>query len=139
VLSEFAIADYGDLAFDYGHTSQFPAALTSHIKGILDAGAASVTLGGDHYISFPILKAYAEKYGPISLLQFDAHSDTWPDDDMDRIDHGTMFYKAVKSGIVDPKTSVQVGIRTTNPDTLGVTTIDAREVHEKGPQAAVAK
>ena len=58
---------------------------------------------------------------------------------MDRIDHGTMFYKAVKSGIVDPKTSVQVGIRTTNPDTLGVTTIDAREVHEKGPQAAVAK
>ena len=139
VLSEFAIADYGDLAFDYGHVSQFPAALTAHIKGILDAGAASVVLGGDHYITFPILKAYAEKYGPISLLQFDAHSDTWPDDDMDRIDHGTMFYKAVKSGIVDPKTSVQVGIRTTNEDTLGVTVIDAREVHEKGPVATVER
>ncbi|MGJ8627790.1 MAG: agmatinase [Sulfitobacter sp.] len=139
VLSEFAIADYGDLAFDYGHVSQFPAALTAHIKGILDAGAASVVLGGDHYITFPILKAYAEKYGPISLLQFDAHTDTWPDDDMDRIDHGTMFYKAVKSGIVDPKTSVQVGIRTTNEDTLGVTVIDAREVHEKGPVATVER
>lgn len=139
VLSEFAIADYGDLAFDYGHVSQFPAALKAHIKGILDAGAASVVLGGDHYITFPILKAYAEKYGPISLLQFDAHSDTWPDDDMDRIDHGTMFYKAVKSGIVDPKTSVQVGIRTTNADTLGVTVIDAREVHEKGPVATVKR
>ncbi|UOA14927.1 MULTISPECIES: agmatinase [Sulfitobacter] len=139
VLSEFAIADYGDLAFDYGHVSQFPAALTSHIKTILDAGAASVVLGGDHYISFPILKAYAEKYGPISLLQFDAHTDTWQDDDMDRIDHGTMFYKAVKSGIVDPSTSVQVGIRTTNEDTMGVNIIDAREVHEKGPQATVAK
>jgi len=139
VLNEFAIADYGDLAFDYGHVSKFPAALTAHITGILDAGAASVVLGGDHYISFPILKAYAEKYGPISLLQFDAHSDTWPDDDMDRIDHGTMFYKAVKSGIVDPTTSVQVGIRTTNPDTMGVTTIDAREVHEGGTAAAVKK
>ncbi|MGC1502892.1 MAG: agmatinase [Sulfitobacter sp.] len=139
VLSEFAIADYGDLAFDYGHISKFPAALTAHIKGILDAGVASVVLGGDHYISFPILKAYAEKYGPVSLLQFDAHSDTWPDDDMDRIDHGTMFYKAVKSGIVDPETSVQVGIRTTNHDTLGVATIDAREVHERGPQAAVMR
>ncbi|MGJ8618388.1 MAG: agmatinase [Sulfitobacter sp.] len=139
VLSEFAIADYGDLAFDYGHVSQFPAALTAHIKGILDAGVASVVLGGDHYITFPILKAYAEKYGPISLLQFDAHTDTWPDDDMDRIDHGTMFYKAVKSGIVDPKTSVQVGIRTTNEDTLGVTVIDAREVHEKGPIATVER
>ncbi|HIF76319.1 MAG TPA: agmatinase [Sulfitobacter sp.] len=139
VLSEFAIADYGDLAFDYGHVSQFPAALTAHIKTILDAGAASVVLGGDHYISFPILKAYAEKYGPISLLQFDAHTDTWADDDMDRIDHGTMFYKAVKSGMVDPATSVQVGIRTTNEDTMGVNIIDAREVHEKGPQATVAK
>ncbi|WP_411975179.1 agmatinase [Sulfitobacter faviae] len=139
VLSEFAIADYGDLAFDYGHVSQFPAALTAHIKTILDAGAASVVLGGDHYISFPILKAYAEKYGPISLLQFDAHTDTWQDDDMDRIDHGTMFYKAVKSGIVDPSTSVQVGIRTTNEDTMGVNIIDAREVHKKGPQATVAK
>lgn len=139
VLGEFAIADYGDLAFDYGHVSQFPAALTAHIKTILDAGAASVVLGGDHYISFPILKAYAEKYGPISLLQFDAHTDTWQDDDMDRIDHGTMFYKAVKSGIVDPSTSVQVGIRTTNEDTMGVNIIDAREVHEKGPQATVAK
>jgi len=139
VLSEFAIADYGDLAFDYGHVSQFPAALTAHIKTILDAGAASVVLGGDHYISFPILKAYAEKYGPISLLQFDAHTDTWQDDDMDRIDHGTMFYKAVKSGIIDPATSVQVGIRTTNEDTMGVNIIDAREVHEQGPQATVAK
>ena len=139
VLSEFAIADYGDLAFDHANVPAFPAALQAHIKGILDAGVASVALGGDHYISFPILKAYAEKYGPISLLQFDAHSDTWPDDDMDRIDHGTMFYKAVKSGIVDPETSVQVGIRTTNADTLGVTTIDAREVHERGPQAAVMR
>ncbi|MEP3675975.1 agmatinase [Sulfitobacter sp.] len=139
VMSEFAIADYGDLAFDYAHVSEFPAALTRHINGILDAGAASVALGGDHYISFPILKAYAEKYGPMSLLHFDAHSDTWADDDMTRIDHGTMFYKAIKLGYVDPATSVQVGIRTFNEDTMGVTTIDAREVHERGTTAAVEK
>jgi agmatinase len=66
-------------------------------------------------------------------LQFDAHSDTWADDDLARIDHGTMFYKAVKAGIVDPARSVQVGIRTVNPDNLGVPTIDARAVHERGP------
>ncbi|AXI46239.1 agmatinase [Sulfitobacter sp. SK012] len=139
VMSEFAIADIGDMAFDHANVPAFPALLTAHIKTILEAGAASLVLGGDHYITFPILKAYAEKYGPISLLQFDAHSDTWPDDNMDRIDHGTMFYKAVKLGIVDPATSVQVGIRTTNPDTLGVTTIDAAEVHRAGPEATVAK
>ncbi|MEQ6248200.1 agmatinase [Sulfitobacter sp. HNIBRBA3233] len=139
VLSECAIADYGDLAFDYAQVSQFPAALTAHIRGILDAGAASVALGGDHYISFPILRAYAEKFGPMSLLHFDAHSDTWVDDDMDRIDHGTMFYKAIKLGLIDPATSVQVGIRTTNPDTMGVTTISARDVHERGTASVVAQ
>ncbi|CUH48009.1 agmatinase [Ruegeria atlantica] len=137
-LSELAIVDYGDMAYDYANIPAFPDTLTDHIRTILAADVSSVTLGGDHYISFPILKAYAEKYGPMSLLQFDAHTDTWADDDMSRVDHGTMFYKAVKSGIVDPKRSVQVGIRTTNEDTLGVNIIDAREVYESGP-AAVAK
>jgi len=138
-LSELAIVDYGDLAFDYANIPEFPAALTSHISRILSADVASVVLGGDHYISFPILRAYAEKYGPMSLLQFDAHTDTWPDDDLTRIDHGTMFYKAVKAGLVDPARSVQVGIRTTNADTLGVNIIDAREVHEAGPVATAQK
>lgn len=132
-MSELKIADYGDLAFDYARVSDFPDALTNHIRGILATDTASVTLGGDHYISFPILKAYAEKYGPMALIQFDAHSDTWQDDDMDRIDHGTMFYKAVKMGLIDVERSVQVGIRTVNPDTLGITTLDARSVHENGP------
>ncbi len=138
VLSDLAIVDYGDMAFDYADIPAFPDRVTDHIRTILEAGAASVTLGGDHYISFPILRAYAEKFGPLALLQFDAHTDTWPDDDMARVDHGTMFYKAVKSGLIDPARSVQVGIRTTNPDTLGVNVIDARQVHEQGP-VAVAK
>lgn len=139
-LTEFAVVDYGDLAFDYAKVSEFPKTLTNHIKGILDQGVGTVTLGGDHYISFPILKAYAEKFGkPLSLLLFDAHSDTWVDDDFDRIDHGTMFYKAIKLGLIDPATSVQVGIRTHNDDTMGMNIIDAREVHETGPTAVAQK
>ncbi len=138
-LNELRIVDYGDLAFDYARVADFPDTLTEHIRGILAGGAASIALGGDHYISFPILKAYAEKYGPLSLLQFDAHTDTWADDDMSRIDHGTMFYKAVKMGLIDPKRSVQVGIRTENPDTLGFNIIDAREVFETGPAAVAQK
>ncbi|MCK8485017.1 agmatinase [Aliiroseovarius sp. S2029] len=139
VMSEFAIADYGDMPFDYAHIDQFPAALEAHISGILDQGAACLTLGGDHYITFPILRAHAKKHGPLSLLQFDAHTDTWADDDMTRVDHGTMFYKAVKEGLIDPARSVQVGIRTHNADTMGVNIIDAREVHETGPAAVVNK
>ena len=132
-LEALAIADYGDLGFDYAQVAAFPGALRDHVAGILGQGAACIAMGGDHYVSFPILQAHADIHGPLSLIQFDAHSDTWADDDMSRIDHGTMFYKAVKTGVVDPATSVQVGIRTVNPDTLGVTTIDARSVHEAAP------
>ncbi|MWB77235.1 agmatinase [Pseudooceanicola sp. 216_PA32_1] len=139
-LGEFAIADYGDLAFDYARVADFPDTLTAHIRGILAQGAGSVVLGGDHYISFPILKAYAEKFGPLSLIHFDAHSDTWADDDFDRIDHGTMFYKAIKLGLIDPATSVQVGIRTVNLDgDMGMNIIDAPAVHETGNRAVAAR
>ncbi|MCX7890614.1 MAG: agmatinase [Rhodobacteraceae bacterium] len=138
-LEEMTVIDYGDLAFDYARVADFPDRLTAHVRGILAAGPGTVALGGDHYISFPILKAYAEKFGKISLIHFDAHSDTWPDDDFTRIDHGTMFYKAVKSGVIDPATSVQIGIRTHNDDPLGVTTLDARFVHERGVAEVVRR
>ncbi|MEM6760239.1 MAG: agmatinase [Pseudomonadota bacterium] len=138
-MRERVIVDYGDLAYDYADIPSFPAALQRHIASILAAGAAPVVLGGDHYISFPILRAMAEVYGPMSLIQVDAHTDTWADDDMARVDHGTMFYKAVKSGVVDPASSVQIGIRTTNADTLGVNIIDAPEFHRIGPKAAAAR
>jgi len=129
-LSEFTIVDYGDLAFDYARVTDFPTVLRKHISTILEAGAGSLVLGGDHSITLPILQAHAERFGPLSLIQFDAHTDTWKDDDMGRIDHGTVFYKAAKLGLVDPSISVQIGIRTDNPDTMGFNIIDAREVHE---------
>ena len=137
-LSEFSVIDYGDMAFDYAKTSAVPAGITNHIKTILDAGVASLTLGGDHFITLPILRAYAEKYGPLAMVQFDAHSDSWVDDDPDRIDHGTFVYKAVKEGLIIPERSVSIGIRTTNPDTMGVNIIDAPEVHRAGPDTVAA-
>ncbi len=138
-LCEFSIIDYGDLAFDYARVADFPDALFHHIQKIIARDVGTICLGGDHYITLPILRAYAEKFGPLSLIQFDAHTDTWADDDMDRIDHGTMLYKAVKLGLVDPKRSVQVGIRTENPNTMGFNIIDAREVHETGAVAVAGK
>ena len=138
-LDDMAIIDYGDLAFDYARVADFPDRLTDHIRTILAAGPGTITLGGDHYITLPILKAYAEKFGPLSVIQFDAHSDLWQDDDMTRIDHGTMMYKAVKLGLVDPARSVQIGIRTQCDDYLGFNVIDARALHEAGTAAAVAR
>jgi len=92
------------------------------------------------YGTYPILCAYAKKYQtPISLIHFDAHSDTWRDDEEERIDHGTMFYKAMKQGMIDPKQSVQIGLRTENPDTFDFNILDGDWVHKNGIDAVIEK
>ncbi|MGR3200077.1 MAG: agmatinase [Paracoccus sp. (in: a-proteobacteria)] len=138
-LSVLDVIDYGDMAFDYADTRGVPGRIEAHIGAIMDAGAAPITLGGDHSITLPILRAVAARRGPVALIQFDAHSDTWVDDDPDRIDHGTFLYKAIRQGIVDPAASVAVGIRTDNPDTLGVSILDAASVHRDGVEATLAR
>ncbi|TJZ93538.1 agmatinase [Paracoccus gahaiensis] len=138
-LALLDVVDYGDMAFDYANTREVPGRIEAHIGAILDAGVAPVTLGGDHSITLPILRAVAARRGPVALIQFDAHSDTWVDDDPERIDHGTFLYKAIREGVVDPAASVAVGIRTDNPDTMGVTILDAPMVHREGVEAVLAR
>ncbi|MFN3276040.1 MAG: agmatinase [Paracoccus sp. (in: a-proteobacteria)] len=133
------IVDHGDMAFDYAAVHEVPGRIEAHLGAILDAGAAPVTLGGDHSVTLPILRAVAARRGPVALIQFDAHSDTWVDDDPARIDHGTFLYKAIREGLVDPAASVAVGIRTDNPDTMGVTILDAPMVHREGVEAVLAR
>ncbi len=133
VLSEFAIADYGDMAFDYARPDLVPGLIEDHVARILAQGSACVALGGDHSVTHGCLRAHAEKHGPLSVIQFDAHTDTWADDDAGRVDHGTFMYKAAKEGVVVPERSAQIGIRTDNPDTIGFNILDARAVHRQGP------
>ena len=136
-FDKLAVADVGDCNFDFGRPEKVPQAIEDYAWNIIKAGPGLLTLGGDHFVAYPLLKAHARKCGaPLSLLHFDAHSGTWSDTD-DRIDHGTMFYWATKYGIVDPATSVQIGLRTRNPDTLGFNVLDAPWVHENGIGAVV--
>ncbi len=137
-LEALAIADYGDMAFDYAHTADVPARIEAHIADILGAGAAAITLGGDHSITLPILRAHAAVHGPLALIQVDAHTDTWPDDDPARIDHGTFCYTAVKEGLIDVTRSSHIGIRTVVDDNLGIHIHSARDVHEAGASAIAA-
>jgi agmatinase len=134
-FDHLAVVDYGDCYFDHGRLQDAPKAIEDHVSEILDGGAAALCLGGDHFVTYPILRAHAARHGPLALLHFDAHSDTWYDADATRVDHGTMFYHAVKEGVIDETVSVQVGLRTHNPDTLGLTVLDANKVHEVGPLA----
>lgn len=134
-FDHLAVVDYGDVFFDPGFPEQIPDIITNHVKGILDQGASTLCMGGDHFVTYPILRAYAEKYGPLSLVHFDAHPDTW-DDTGEPLNHGTMFTRAVKQGIVDPKHSAQIGIRTISDD-VGFNIFNAPWVHENGVKALV--
>jgi agmatinase len=139
-LEKLAVADYGDCAWDHGRPETIPAAIEAHAESIIATGAAMLSMGGDHFISYPLLKAHARRHGPLSLVHFDAHSDTWNDaEGAGRVDHGTMFYHAAREGLVDPKASVQIGLRTHNDDHLGFNVLDAPWVHERGAQAAASE
>lgn len=133
-----AVVDYGDCSFDFGKPELIPDEIEAHARAIIDKNVHLITLGGDHFATLPVLRAHAEKHGSLSLLHFDAHSDTWKDEDK-RTDHGTMFFHAVEEGLVTPETSVQVGIRTHNSDPMGFTWLDAAWVHGHGPDEAVAE
>ncbi len=139
-LDRLAVVDYGDCLWDHGRPEEIPAAIEAHITGILEGGAIPLTLGGDHFLSFPVLRALAKKHGTLSLIHFDAHSDTWNDADGEgRVDHGTMFYHAAKEGLVEPGESVQIGLRTHNDDTMGFNVLDAPWVHRHGVDAVVSE
>lgn len=136
-LETLHVVDWGDVFFDSGNIAGAPTLITEAYRGFCSAGVLPLTLGGDHFISYPILQALAETHGPLSLIHFDAHSDTWKDDG-GRIDHGTMFYQAAVNGLVDPARSIQLGMRTHNADTHGYQVLDARWLHRHGVDAAVA-
>lgn len=126
-----AVIDWGDCSLDYGRPMDAPAEIRAQAGAILASGAFLVTLGGDHFVTWPLLEAHAERHGPMALLQFDAHQDTWYDDG-GRIDHGSFVGRAVKAGIVDPASSIQVGIRTHAPDDCGIEILYGHEVETLG-------
>jgi agmatinase len=137
-LEALAMVDYGDMAFDYASPADVPARIEAHVAGILAAGAAAITLGGDHSVTLPILRAHAARHGPLALVQVDAHTDTWPDDNPARIDHGTFCYTAVREGLIDVERSTHVGIRTVVEDNLGIEIVDAQAVGARGAGAVGA-
>ena len=130
------MVDYGDCVVDPHHPQTIPAAIHDHAAEIIKTGAKMLTFGGDHFVSYPLLKAHAEKYGPIALIQFDAHCDTWQDDG-NSLDHGTMFARAANEGIIDVSRSTQIGLRTYNDSDYGFEILTSPWVHRNGIDAAL--
>jgi agmatinase len=105
-----------------------------------------VALGGDHTVTLGLLRALARRAGPLALVHFDAHVDTWPDSFGLAWGHGSPFYHAIEEGLIDPHRTVQIGIRSPMHKDVhdwtvgkGVTIIFADEVHESGPAAAAER
>ena len=133
-----AIVDFGDCDFDFGRPDGIPGEIQAHAEAIIEHDVSLLSLGGDHFVTLPLLRAHAKRHGPLALIHFDAHSDTWKDED-GRVDHGTMFFHAAREGIVIPERSVQIGIRTHNSNPMGFRWLDAAWVHENGVDAVVAE
>ena len=129
LFGSMAVVDYGDCLLDYGKPWEVVERVETEAKSILESGAFLLSMGGDHFVTWPLLKAHAERHGPLALIQFDAHQDTW-EDDGERIDHGTFVARAVNEGIIDPDTSIQIGIRTHAPEDFGIKMIYGDELEE---------
>ena len=136
-------ADLGDFAIALG---DIPASLA-----LIEAQAATiehlVALGGDHGITLALLRALVKKRGgPVGLIHFDAHVDTWPDCFGQPYGHGSVFYHAIREGLVDPKRMIQIGIRSPVQKEVwdwtldqGVTILSAEQVHEAGVAATLER
>ncbi len=132
------VADYGDVVYRYGNAPEMVEQTEACVEHILSQGSQTLSLGGDHFVSLPILRSVAKKQGPLSLVHFDAHTDTERNDNP--YDHGCMFYRAVNEGIVDPLRSVQIGIRTDyDKENDQFTVIDSATVHRVGIDATIEK
>ena len=129
LFAEMATIDYGDCLLDYGNHAATPAAIERQANTLLDSGAFLLTLGGDHFVTWPLLKAHVGRHGPLALVQFDAHQDTWADE-AGRIDHGSFVGRAVRDGLIDASRSIQIGIRTHAPDDCGLELIYGHAVEE---------
>ncbi|MCE7028224.1 agmatinase [Jiella avicenniae] len=134
LFAALAVVDYGDCLLDYRLPETAHAKIRAEAADLLAKTGFLLTLGGDHSITYPLLQAHAERHGKLSLVQFDAHQDTWPvavaADGSARVDHGSFVKQAVADGLIDPATSIQLGIRTHAPETCGIEILGGEAVEE---------
>jgi agmatinase len=144
-VSDLRVADIGDVPFrsrfslDLSHED-----IEAHIARIRDAGVAPLSVGGDHSISLPILKALG-KDRPVGMIHIDAHCDTSGGFDRTKFHHGGPFREAVLEGVLDPRRTIQIGIRGSaeylwefSYDS-GMTVVHAEEITSLGIPAVIER
>ncbi|WP_279477985.1 agmatinase [Aureimonas sp. SK2] len=134
LFEHLSVVDYGDCLLDYRLPERAHLAMRAQAEALLEKTGFLLTLGGDHSITYPLLQAHAARHGKLSLVHFDAHQDTWPlatdTHGRPRVDHGSFLSAALRDELIDPATSIQVGIRTHAPETGGVEILHGYEVED---------
>jgi agmatinase len=110
-FEKYRVADFGDLAVNPLSIEDTFRRIEHGIAPLLDAGVRCVCVGGDHSISLPLLRAVTKKHGPVSLIQFDAHSDLWDEYFGSKYSHGTPFRRAFEEGLLGDGGVLQIGLR----------------------------
>jgi agmatinase len=132
------LSDIGDFRIALGDIARSLQLIEAQAAGIDHL----VALGGDHGITLALLRALARRHGPLALVHFDAHVDTWPQNFGQVYAHGAVFHHAIEEQLVAPGRMIQIGIRSPVERAVidwtlgrGVTIMTAEEVHLQGPQA----
>ncbi|MBT3897542.1 MAG: agmatinase [Gammaproteobacteria bacterium] len=112
-FDSFQVADLGDVALNPYNLSACIEIIEQHYSAVLENAVTPISIGGDHTITLPILRAITRKHGPVALIHVDAHADV--NDTMfgEPVAHGTIFRRAIEEKLVDPRSMVQIGLRAT--------------------------
>ncbi len=135
-FDRLAVVDYGDVFYQRGQPAEMLANVEAQARRVLDAGTRLISIGGDHLVTYPLLKAHAAVHGPLALIQFDAHRDTA---DSSFLDHGSFVHFAMQEGLIDPARSIQIGIRTWYAHTDPIRVLYRPWVREHGVASLVAE
>ena len=103
------VIDYGDIECDPTNIDRTADAITAAVAHILAANVKVMAIGGDHSISYALLRAHAQKYGPVAVVHFDSHTDTYRG--ITELEHDSSFSLAIRDGFIDTNAYIQVGIR----------------------------
>jgi len=140
-LKKLKVVDYGDVSVIPTSIEYTMTAITKTASEIIETGTTLITLGGDHSIALPLLRAHAKKHGPVSLVHIDAHIDTWEAEfEAVPYSHGTPFRYALQEGLIREGEYMQIGIRGpvsgendyADAKELGARIVTIHEVMEKG-------
>jgi agmatinase len=146
LFDALSVIDYGDLPVAPGDTEGTYRRVEAALEPVVDAGVVPLTMGGDHSITLAELRVLSRAHGPLPVIQFDSHTDTWDEYFGQRFFHGTTFKRAVEEGVVDAGASLQAGIRGSlygagdldGARRLGFRVVESAELRELGTDGFAA-